>query len=112
MAVALLRWSLLPFVHRGELHDLPYLDRSGRSGTAAITNSPSRASTMPKHDSRSYGRNTGCHRADRPSSHGAAAHDEEIRSEEHTSELQSLMRQSYAGFCLKTTKYIKTLRTD
>src|SRR3546814_16655732 len=80
MAVALLRWSLLPFVHRGELHDLPYLDRSGRSWTAAITNSPSRASTMPKHDSRSYGRNTGCHRPDRPSSHGAAAHDEEIRS--------------------------------
>src|SRR3546814_9513434 len=25
----------------------------------------------------------------------------EIRSEEHTSELQSLMRNSYAGFCLK-----------
>src|SRR3546814_9146237 len=26
------------------------------------------------------------------------------RSEEHTSELQSLMRNSYAVFCLKTTK--------
>src|SRR3546814_5523781 len=26
------------------------------------------------------------------------------RSEEHTSELQSLMRISYAGFCLKTKK--------
>src|SRR3546814_10300894 len=26
---------------------------------------------------------------------------EEVRSEEHTSELQSLMRNSYAGFCLK-----------
>src|SRR3546814_1061844 len=26
------------------------------------------------------------------------------RSEEHTSELQSLMRISYAGFCLKNTK--------
>src|SRR3546814_3393964 len=25
-----------------------------------------------------------------------------LRSEEHTSELQSLMRTSYAGFCLKT----------
>src|SRR3546814_6198955 len=25
------------------------------------------------------------------------------RSDEHTSELQSLMRTSYAGFCLKTT---------
>jgi hypothetical protein len=27
----LLRRSSLPFVHRGELRDLPYLDRSGRS---------------------------------------------------------------------------------
>src|SRR3546814_5019404 len=27
------------------------------------------------------------------------------RSEEHTSELQSLMRNSYAVFCLKNTKY-------
>src|SRR3546814_2621328 len=29
------------------------------------------------------------------------------RSEEHTSELQSLMRDSYAVFCLKKTKYNK-----
>src|SRR3546814_1471237 len=28
----------------------------------------------------------------------------DLRSEEHTSELQSLMRISYAGFCLKKTK--------
>src|SRR3546814_8091006 len=28
-----------------------------------------------------------------------------IRSEEHTSELQSLMRNSYAVFCLKTKKH-------
>src|SRR3546814_9863463 len=31
--------------------------------------------------------------------------DEEHRSEEHTSELQSLMRISYAVFCLKKKKY-------
>src|SRR3546814_5250820 len=32
----------------------------------------------------------------------------ELRSEEHTSELQSLMRNSYAGFCLKKkNKYIE-----
>src|SRR3546814_10450758 len=31
------------------------------------------------------------------------------RSEEHTSELQSLMRISYAVFCLKKKKTIKTL---
>src|SRR3546814_4127060 len=36
----------------------------------------------------------------RPS--GASA---EFRSEEHTSELQSLMRISYAVFCLKKKKY-------
>src|SRR3546814_7886177 len=30
-----------------------------------------------------------------------------LRSEEHTSELQSLMRISYAVFCLKKKKYIQ-----
>src|SRR3546814_3930957 len=34
--------------------------------------------------------------------------DVEMRSEEHTSELQSLMRISYAVFCLKKKKKIKT----
>src|SRR3546814_1646305 len=32
------------------------------------------------------------------------------RSEEHTSELQSLMRISYAVFCLKKKKNIRTLK--
>src|SRR3546814_1157308 len=35
---------------------------------------------------------------------GAVAHAEAVRSEEHTSELQSLMRISYAVFCLKKKK--------
>src|SRR3546814_10893327 len=36
-----------------------------------------------------------------------------IRSEEHTSELQSLIRISYAVFCLKKKKHIyKLLHTD
>src|SRR3546814_4440481 len=39
----------------------------------------------------------------------AAAFYEEVRSEEHTSELQSLMRISYAVFCLKK-KSKRTLR--
>src|SRR3546814_8612695 len=34
--------------------------------------------------------------------------EEKARSEEHTSELQSLMRNSYAGFCLKQ----KTLKRN
>src|SRR3546814_10085402 len=38
---------------------------------------------------------------------GIAAEYERIRSEEHTSELQSLMRISYAAFCLKKKKHTK-----
>src|SRR3546814_2962271 len=34
------------------------------------------------------------------------------RSEEHTSELQSLMRISYAVFCLKKKKHIQTQRNQ
>src|SRR3546814_9661684 len=34
-----------------------------------------------------------------------------LRSEEHTSELQSLMRNSYAVFCLKKKNYQLTLHT-
>src|SRR3546814_8659002 len=34
------------------------------------------------------------------------------RSEEHTSELQSLMRISYAVFCLKKKKYKKSSHVD
>src|SRR3546814_8295095 len=33
--------------------------------------------------------------------HGLSSGDSAARSEEHTSELQSLMRKSYADFCLK-----------
>src|SRR3546814_1436977 len=40
---------------------------------------------------------------------GAELRDASFRSEEHTSELQSLMRISYAVFCLKKTKQ-KTIR--
>src|SRR3546814_7084103 len=36
--------------------------------------------------------------------HGSADRVDGYRSEEHTSELQSLMRLSYAVFCLKITK--------
>src|SRR3546814_10248577 len=34
------------------------------------------------------------------------------RSEEHTSELQSLMRISYAVFCLKKNNYTKTIQDN
>src|SRR3546814_5003535 len=49
-------------------------------------------------------RRRGCApRGDRAWSRGRCALDD--RSEEHTSELQSLMRISYAAFCLKKKKY-------
>src|SRR3546814_6153318 len=41
-----------------------------------------------------------------------AAAEESARSEEHTSELQSLMRISYAVFCLKKTKTDTNQGTD
>src|SRR3546814_4599853 len=40
----------------------------------------------------------------RNAGHANAANANEVRSEEHTSELQSLMRISYAVFCLKKKK--------
>src|SRR3546814_4863787 len=40
------------------------------------------------------------------------AHQRAVRSEEHTSEIQSLMRTSYAVFCLKKKKYIRKHHTS
>src|SRR3546814_8163012 len=55
------------------------------------------------------------HRIAEPLLHRGRAPFEEIlrvaRSEEHTSELQSLMRISYAVFCLKNTKPTKNTTT-
>src|SRR3546814_4940212 len=39
-------------------------------------------------------------------------HRDEVRSEEHTSELQSLMRISYAVFCLKKTRKTQKCTTN
>src|SRR3546814_7881682 len=49
-----------------------------------------------------------CHGAEGPD---GAAQGRRARSEEHTSELQSLMRISYAVFCLKKKKYKNTKKT-
>src|SRR3546814_7252392 len=43
---------------------------------------------------------------------GEVVTDEEIRSEEHTYELQSLMRISYAVFCLKKKKTTNRSKTQ
>src|SRR3546814_10920471 len=41
---------------------------------------------------------------------GSASREPWIRSEEHTSEIQSLMRISYAVFCLKKNKITQLIR--
>src|SRR3546814_5690785 len=48
------------------------------------------------------------HRQARQSDHRLSEIADQHRSEEHTSELQSLMRISYAVFCLKKKKKHKT----
>src|SRR3546814_2093426 len=48
----------------------------------------------------------------RPGTHVDAVGGYRPRSEEHTSELQSLMRISYAVFCLKKKNITKTLKSN
>src|SRR3546814_7150187 len=48
---------------------------------------------------------------DQPAVPGSRSHERWRRSEEHTSELQSLMRISYAVFCLKTKKIHNTYKS-
>src|SRR3546814_2093363 len=43
----------------------------------------------------------------KPQGHAPASPSPRVRSEEHTSELQSLMRISYAVFCLKKKKKLR-----
>src|SRR3546814_5459708 len=76
--------------------------RSTRTDTLFPYTTLFRSSTRPRARSPAP-RNHGVHSSsDRngPSARGPAH-----RSEEHTSELQSLMRISYAVFCLKKKKY-------
>src|SRR3546814_2274494 len=94
--------------------------RSTRTDTLFPYTTLFRSAAVPNPDSDGRAIPCRCHRsrASRPSRtrgadrdqkvprHGASLHAEMSRSEEHTSELQSLMRISYAVFCLKkkTTK--------
>src|SRR3546814_10823194 len=50
-----------------------------------------------------------CHQSGQ---HGLQCGERRLRSEEHTSELQSLMRISYAVFCLKKKTRNKTNKTS
>src|SRR3546814_2417260 len=70
------------------------LPQSGHISTKSIFNLNSRV--IKKHD-----------RATRPLKRRIVMASLYSRSEEHTSELQSLMRNSYAVFCLKKQKKLK-----
>src|SRR3546814_4657529 len=64
------------------------------------------------HHVQSRQRHRGDHRALAPADRAiATARVDDTRSEEHTSELQSLMRISYAVFCLKKKYYTQTTMT-
>src|SRR3546814_3432388 len=83
--------------------------------------SPTSPTWRPRHDTPSFSlaRLTARRHRPRPSAQPVADHGRagigavgrlrpDERSEEHTSELQSLMRISYAVFCLKKKKHIAT----
>src|SRR3546814_6458506 len=81
----------------GDQRNLPRRSALGRDRTAI------RTMVAPKCAPALIRRNVGApSRTLRPSSAGTA------RSEEHTSELQSLMRNSYAVFCLKKKTHLTT----
>src|SRR3546814_6558067 len=70
-----------------------------RSSDLSISSAPMRA--------RNFSAHSGCH-CDQAKADTSA--EPEMRSEEHTSELQSLMRISYAVFCLKKKTKAKTIQ--
>src|SRR3546814_4598965 len=73
---------------------------------------PAARRAPPLHRGRSRRRGFGRHRP-RCRRQSEPAEPDGLRSEEHTSEIQSLMRNSYAVFCLqnKTTKNMQTDKT-
>src|SRR3546814_4568517 len=91
-------------------HQLPRLGHRGtvRGVIDAV------AAVVEFRQARHIGRHVAIGRADhagRPG-HDMVAGEQRPRSEEHTSELQSLMRISYAVFCLKKKKKKNTYQTS
>src|SRR3546814_10035106 len=91
--------EIYTYLHTLSLHDaLPIWRRAGplSSGERGGTSIPTRPRASRP-----------CWRRDgrRPLTGTTRPMDRPSRSEEHTSELQSLMRISYAVFCLKKKKY-------
>src|SRR3546814_10228051 len=88
---------------------VPYttLFRSGVQGADARGRLRADRDPAPAHVGQELGRHPPRRRCPRPLLHQAAHRQlrhHQRRSEEHTSELQSLMRISYAVFCLKKKK--------
>src|SRR3546814_8177732 len=87
------------------------VEGEGPPGPEVITN----AAAGPRNQLRLAGRTCGAHKAVRIREWTSCSRRQTVasgsnptlgaRSEEHTSELQSLMRNSYAVFCLKKKKY-------
>src|SRR3546814_7452503 len=80
-----------------------------RRDARALPPPPRRADLRPRHGRLADPEPAGHHvllgaAAGRPQGHGLAGVLQAARSEEHTSELQSLMRISYAVFCLNKKK--------
>src|SRR3546814_1443841 len=61
---------------------------------------------------RATGDASGRHNSLLPPDGGRRSRQGDVRSEEHTSELQSLMRISYAVFCLKKKKKTQNMELD
>src|SRR3546814_1395216 len=97
--------SLISFVVIGFL---PGPTKStGRPSPFDITHLPIAPSAHHPRSNRRRVRNP-CPRRRRRSAHPRRGRCRQPRSEEHTSELQSLMRTSYAVFCLKKKNLLQT----
>src|SRR3546814_4091116 len=82
----------IPYDTESYVHRIGRTGRAGRSGEAILFVAP-----------RERGMLRAIERATRQPIEAMALPSVEARSEEHTSELQSLMRISYAVYCLKKT---------
>src|SRR3546814_4203265 len=86
---------------RAEAQSWPVLvrPRPGSSTGAVVSSANSRSDR--RSSSRMWSRKGRRYQAARPTQSAKVDRSSRMRSEEHTSELQSLMRISYAVFCLK-----------
>src|SRR3546814_4650909 len=95
----------MPARRRADRHLVHHMDKKG--GQFSRIDLSQRIAMLAEPDKQVRCRATRRARPKRIAAQGFASRDQHLdkrRSEEHTSELQSLMRISYAVFCLKKTK--------